>query len=77
MAVQRTHHRMDMRFLGGSSQSAPEVHDLRKAKQECRIAGILRAGQAVRFIPDSIDEAHKNGYGSCVHCIGEMTGREC
>lgn len=58
------------RYLGNSSPSKKEVHDLQNEKPNCQIPEILRAGHAVAFVPDSLDEAHRCGYDNCAYCIG-------
>lgn len=50
-----------------------EVHDLDNEKTEanqCQIDEIITAGHAVIFEPDNIDQAHREGYDNCHHCIG-------
>ena len=59
------------RYLGNSNTK--EVHDLKNEKPLCQINEILRAGHAVGFVPDTLDEAHANGYDNGAYCIGGST----
>jgi len=61
------------RFLGNSSRSKMEVHDLSNEKRQCQIDEIIRAGNAVVFTPDSLDQAHQDGYDNGAYCIGGST----
>lgn len=59
------------RFLGNTNTK--EVHDLDNEKtgpNECQIDEIIRAGNARTFVPDTLEQAHKEGYDSCAYCIG-------
>jgi hypothetical protein len=59
------------RFVGNTNKL--EVHDLDNEKtgaNECQIDEIIRAGHAVIFSPDTLDEAHDQGYDNCAYCIG-------
>ena len=59
------------RFLGNRSKK--EVHDLdneQTGQNECQINEIIRAGNAKIFTPDSLDQAHKDGYDNCHYCLG-------
>ena len=58
------------RFLGNASPSKMEVHDLYKKTSKCQIDEIKNA---VKFSPDTLDQAHKEGYDNCAHCIGGST----
>ena len=62
-----------IRFLGNKDPGHKEVHDLRRRKANCQIDEILRAGHAVGFIPDTLEQAHKDGYDNCAWCIGGST----
>jgi hypothetical protein len=73
MSVQSTNSKYGMKYLGNSSHSKMEVHDLSKEKIGCQIDEILKANHAVKFVPDTVEEAHKNGYDNCEHCIGGST----
>lgn len=64
-------HERHNRFLGNSSASKMEVHDLHNEIKNCQIDEILKANHAVEFDPDTLDQAHKEGYDNCAYCIGE------
>ena len=58
------------RFVGNNTEK--EVHDLDNEKfgeHECEIIEILIAGHVKTFEPDTVDQAHKEGYHNCVHCM--------
>ncbi len=59
------------RYVGNTNTQ--EVHDLDKEQtgaNECQIDEIIRAGDAVIFAPDTVDEAHLQGYDNCAYCLG-------
>jgi hypoxanthine-guanine phosphoribosyltransferase len=59
------------RFVGNANND--EVHDLDNEKtgaNECQIDEIIDAGHAVTFTPDTLDQAHRQGYDNCAYCIG-------
>ena len=59
------------RFVGNTSKK--EVHDLDNEKtgeNQCQIDEIISAGHAVTFVPDTLSQAHQQGYDNCAHCIG-------
>lgn len=59
------------RFVGNKNKK--EVHDLDNEKtgpNECQIDEIIRAGNALTFAPDTLSEAHSQGYDNCAYCIG-------
>lgn len=59
------------RYVGNVNKM--EVHDLDNEKtkpNQCQIDEIIAAGHAVIFEPDSLDQAHREGYDNCHHCIG-------
>lgn len=59
------------RFLG--NKKSMEVHDLDNEKtgaNQCQINEIIRAGNAMYFNPDTLAEAHRQGYDNCRWCIG-------
>ncbi len=58
------------RFLGNTSPSKKEVHDLNKKTANCQINEIRNA---VRFVPDTLAQAHSEGYDNCNYCIGGST----
>ncbi len=58
-------------FEGNTNNT--EVHDLdneQTAANRCQIDEIISAGHAVTFAPDTLDEAHSQGYDNCAFCIG-------
>ncbi len=56
------------RFVGNRNHI--EVHDLDNEKVLCQIDEIIRAGHAVTFNPDTLEEAHRQGYDNCAYCLG-------
>lgn len=59
------------RYLGNTNTK--EVHDLQREQTACQINEILRARHAVVFTPDTLVQAHSEGYDNCAHCIGKST----
>ena len=70
MASKVTARPSNKRFLGNSSPSKLEVHDLEKETTQCQIDEIVEAGNAVVFTPDSLPQAHAEGYDNGFYCIG-------
>lgn len=68
MPVYPTSSRIGLAYLG--NKNTTEVHRLANETAQCQIDEILRADHAVKFIPDTLDEAHRNGYDNCAYCIG-------
>jgi hypothetical protein len=65
--------RNSYRFLGNSSSSKKEVHDLDQEDTNangCQIDEIIRAGNSVTFTPDTLAQAHIEGYDNCAKCLG-------
>lgn len=61
-------------FVGNTNKK--EVHDLDNEKtgeNKCQIDEIIKAGHATIFSPDTLEQAHKEGYDNCAHCIGSST----
>lgn len=57
-------------FLGNSNSK--EVHDLDNEDTSgsgCQINEIIRAGHAVYFTPDTLAQAHSEGYDNCAKCL--------
>ena len=50
-----------------------EVHDLLRENTNCQIGEILTAGNGVGFRPDTLAQAHSEGYDNCAYCIGGST----
>jgi len=66
----------DKRFLGNSDPGHMEVHDLKDedtSPNACQIDEIIEAGNAVVFDPDTLEQAHNEGYDNCAYCIGAST----
>lgn len=58
-------------FVGNTAKK--EVHDLdneQTGSNECQIDEIIKAGHAKTFDPDTLDQAHKEGYDNGAYCIG-------
>lgn len=58
------------RYLGNQNPSSKEVHDLQNEQTQCQIDEIIRARHAVVFSPDTLSQAHAEGYDNCAWCIG-------
>lgn len=61
-------------YCGNSNTK--EVHDLDNEDTDdngCQIDEIIEAGHAIAFDPDTLDEAHSEGYDNCAKCIGGST----
>jgi len=56
------------RYLGNIHKM--EVHDLRNEKSQCQIDEIIKAGHAAVFSPDTLAQAHSEGYDNGAYCIG-------
>ena len=64
---------INKRYLGDRSPSKMEVHDLKNETTNCQITEILETKHAVVFDPDTLAQAHSDGYDNCAYCIGEST----
>lgn len=73
MSTMPTYSKFTQRFLGNSSPSKMEVHDTQRESASCQLDEIIKAGHAVRFTPDTKEEAHRNGFDNCAYCIGGST----
>lgn len=69
MSVHPTTSRAGLAYLG--NKNTTEVHRLAAERAQCQISEILSSGNAVKFVPDTIEEAHMNGYDNCAYCIGD------
>lgn len=58
------------RFLGNDNYGHIEVHDLHNEQKLCQINEIISAGHALTFSPDTLVQAHNEGYDNCAYCIG-------
>lgn len=75
MAV-ATQVRTDQRYLGDAA--AMVVHDVLHedpTPQGCRVGGLLRSGNAVRFEPDKLRQAVAEGYQMCGRCLYRLDDR--
>ena len=59
------------RYLGNTNTK--EVHDLYNEKAQCQIDEIINSGHAVMFEPDTLLQAHAEGFDNCAYCIGGST----
>lgn len=62
------------RYVGNTNKI--EVHDLdneQTGANECQINEIIAAGHARTFSPDTLEQAHNEGYDNCAHCLGGST----
>jgi len=48
------------------------VHHLAVMKPECMLYYVEKENR-VYFVPDTIDQAEKEGFAPCSHCIGKVT----
>ncbi len=55
------------RFIG--NKNSMEVHDLDNETKNCQIDEI-KDEHVVTFIPDTLEEAHKQGFDNGAYCIG-------
>ena len=61
------------KYLGNSDTDHMEVHNLWNEKPQCQIDEIISAENAVVFSPDTLEQAHNEGYDNCAYCIGSST----
>ena len=59
------------RYLGNTNKT--EVHDLHNETTQCQINEIIAARHAVVFTPDTLAQAHNDGYDNVHYCIGNST----
>lgn len=71
MATPVTSRPSNKRYLGNTNKM--EVHDLENENALCQIDEIIEAGHAVVFTPDTLDQAHSEGYDNGAFCIGGST----
>lgn len=57
------------RFLGNKDSDNMEVHDLENRQVNCQISEIKPEHRAW-FNPDTLEEAHQQGFDNCKWCIG-------
>jgi hypothetical protein len=63
----------DKQYLGNSDSDHMEVHDLNNENTNCQIDEIIDAGNAVTFSPDTLSQAHSEGYDNCAYCLSGST----
>lgn len=61
----------DEQFLGNSDTT--EVHDLENEQTNCQIDELVDGGNGVVFTPDTLAQAHSEGFDNCHWCIGDST----
>lgn len=61
------------RFLGNRNPGHMEVHDLDNEDVRCQIDEVIRARHAVVFSPDTVAQAHREGYDNCAYCLGRSS----
>ena len=66
----RLYNRENKYLLG--NEHTKEVHTIWNERQQCQITLILKDGYAVGFSPDTLDQAHSEGYGNCTKCLGDI-----
>jgi hypothetical protein len=54
-------------YLG--NKNTMEVHNLSKQTQNCQINEI-KFEHRKYFTPDTLEQAHKEGFDNCAYCIG-------
>jgi hypothetical protein len=61
------------RYCGNTNKM--EVHDFNyedRRQFACQMDDTIASGQAKSFAPDTLEQAHKEGYHCCVFCIGTI-----
>ena len=71
MATHVSRRPTDKRYLGNTNSK--EVHDLLDENANCQILEILHNRHAVVFSPDTLAQAHSEGYDNGHWCIGGST----
>jgi len=54
-------------YLG--NKNTKEVHNLLNQKVNCQINEI-KPEHRKTFFPDTLEQAHREGFDNCAHCIG-------
>jgi hypothetical protein len=70
MSVHRAYSYTGLQYYGNSSPSKMEVHHVPSKTANCQLDEIR---DGVRFNPDTLEEAHTNGYDNCHYCLGGST----
>ena len=68
MSVEPTNTYRHLNYYG--NRSTTEVHHVPSETTNCQLDEIQ---DGVRFIPDTLQEAHRNGYDNCHYCLGGST----
>jgi len=68
MSLFSVNSRAGLTYLGNKNEK--EVHYLPNEQTQCQIDEIISAGHAVGFSPDTLEEAHGNGYDNGAYCLG-------
>ena len=63
----------DKKYLGNDNNGHMEVHNLNNEQPLCQIDEIIAADHAVVFSPDTLAQAHREGFDNCAYCIGGST----
>jgi hypothetical protein len=58
------------RYLG--NERTKEVHDIINLKENCKIIEI-KPQHRRSFNPDTLEQAHKEGFDNCAWCLGGST----
>jgi hypothetical protein len=61
------------RYCGDTNNM--EVHDFNyedRRQFACRVNEIIASGHAKSFVPDTLEQAHREGYHNCAFCIGTI-----
>ena len=53
-------------YFGDKSQNI--VHDLNLASKDCKIVSVKTTNKKY-FVPDTLEQAHKEGYQDCKFCL--------
>ena len=61
---------MNMLYL--SNKNTTEVHNLNHQQTNCQISEI-KSEHKKYFTPDTLSQAHSEGYDNCAYCIGRST----
>ena len=58
-------------YLGNTRTT--EVHDQDNENTNCQLDELIRGGNYKTFTPDTLSQAHSEGYDNCHWCIGGST----
>jgi hypothetical protein len=71
MSRRWTGHMNGEQYLGNTSPSKKEVHDLDNEKTNCQIDEIIRAGNDKPY--NSLSDGHNAGLDDCDYCLSGST----